>query len=633
VTPAQAFYSYASPRMKRLILVCSLVSLVLSCKNEQATTATTATTTQPAAAAAQRDPHSYSRPDEVRVEHIGLDLTVDFAKKQLAGTATLRIRHETQAPTLVLDTHTLDIRRVTLQPGDTVAQFKVGAADPIFGSPLEIPIDPGTQTVTIEYASSPGAKALQWLEPAMTAGKKHPFLLSQSQAILARTWVPCQDTPGVRFTYEASLRVPKELLAVMSAENPQARNEEGVYKFRMPQPIPSYLLAVAVGDLEFRPFDTRSGVYAEPQVIDRAAFEFSDTPKMIQTAETMYGPYRWGRYDLLVLPPSFPYGGMENPRVTFLTPTVLAGDKSLVSLIAHELAHSWSGNLVTNATWNDFWLNEGFTTYFEHRIIEQLYGREYSEMLWLLGVTEVKDEHATLPATDQHLYVNLTGRDPDEAPSAVYEKGALFLRLLEETAGRARWDQFLRAYFDKFAFQPMTTEIFVTHLKTALPDVVQKVDIQQWIHGPGLPPNAPKPQSAAFTKVEEAAKAFAAGGTEAAIDAEKWSSHEKVHFIQSLPVLTPERMAELDGRFRFNDSGNNEVLSAWLEKSIDARYKGAYPAIERFLTVQGRRKFLKPIYEKLAKNPEDLAFAKRIYATARPTYHPVSQQTIDDILK
>jgi leukotriene-A4 hydrolase len=618
--------------MKRLFLAMLLLA---ACRNEQPAQ----TTSQPAAPPAQtapvavRDPHSYARPDEVRVEHVALDLTVDFAKKQLSGLASLRIHKAPGAATLMLDTNGLEIRKVTLQPGNVAAQFKLAPADPILGSALEIPIQPETETVAIEYSSSPGARALQWLEPQMTAGKKQPFLLSQSQAILARTWVPCQDTPGVRFTYDATLHVPKDLLAVMSAENPEARTEDGVYQFRMTHPVPSYLLAIAVGDLEFHPFDTRSGVYAEPSVLDAAAIEFSDTPKMIQTAESLYGPYRWGRYDLLVLPPSFPYGGMENPRLTFLTPTVIAGDKSLVSLIAHELAHSWSGNLVTNATWNDFWLNEGFTTYFEHRITEKLYGREYSEMLWQLGLTEVQEEMKTLPEKDQHLYIDLTGRDPDDAPNQVYEKGALFLRLLEETAGRERWDQFLRGYFEKFAFQPMTTTIFEQYLKTTLPDVVQKVDINAWIHGPGLPANAPKPHSEAFAKVEAQAKAFADGGPASAIKTVGWSSHERVHLIESLPKLTPERMAELDAQFHFSESGNSEVLSAWLEKSLDARYKAAYPAIERFLTMQGRRKFLKPLYEKLAANPEDLAFARRVYAKARPTYHPVSQQTIDGILK
>ena len=616
--------------MKRLSLFAALV-VVVACRSEQPQTETAAPKPAPVAATTS-DPHSYARPEEARVEHIALDLTVDFPKKQLAGTATLKIKKQPNATALVLDAYKLDIRKVTLQPGNNPAQFKLGAEDPIKGQSLEIPLHSETTGVTIEYASHPDAKALQWLEPAMTAGKKHPFLLSQSQAILARSWVPCQDSPGIRFTYEATLRVPKELLAVMSAENPQAKNAQGVYNFRMPQPVPAYLLAVAVGDLEFRPFDTRSGIYAEPSVIAKAAEEFSDTPKMIAAAEELYGPYRWGRYDLLVLPPSFPYGGMENPRLTFLTPTVIAGDKSLVSLIAHELAHSWSGNLVTNATWSDFWLNEGFTSYFEHRIIEKLYGREYDEMLWSLGVTELKEGLAALPPKDQGLYVDVSNRDPDDAPSTVYDKGALLLRLLEETAGRERWDQFLRAYFNDFAFQPMDTKKFIAHIQSKLPDVVQKVNLDEWIYGPGIPANMPVPRSEAFAKVEAQAKAFAEGGPITAIDMKAWSSHEKQHFIQSLPKLDPIRMAELDSRFNFTESGNSEVLSAWLEKSIDSRYKGAWPAIDRFLTTQGRRKFLKPIYEKLAANPEDLEFARSIYARARPTYHPVSQGTIDGIL-
>ncbi|HEX2835210.1 MAG TPA: M1 family metallopeptidase [Thermoanaerobaculia bacterium] len=615
-------------------LLAILLFTFLACREEAPapSSATTSTQRAPAQQTQTRDPHSFSHPDEVRVEHIALDLGVDFAKKQLSGTATLRIANPNGAKSLILDTNGLAIRKVTLLPANTEAKFTLGAADPIKGSALEIPIDAATKEVAVEYSSSPDARALQWLEPAMTAGKKHPFLLSQSQAILARTWVPCQDTPSVRFTYDAIIRAPKELMAVMSAENPQTRSADGVYRFSMKNPIPSYLLAIAVGDLQFRAFDPRSGVYAEPEVIDKAAREFSDTPKMIAAAEELYGPYRWGRYDVLVLPPSFPYGGMENPRLTFLTPTIIAGDKSLVSLIAHELAHSWSGNLVTNATWSDFWLNEGFTTYFEHRITEKLYGRDYSEMLWLLGITEVQEEFKTLPERDQHLFVDLAGRDPDDAPNQVYEKGANFLRLLEETAGRERWDAFLRKYFESHTFQSMTTPQFVEILTRELPDVVEKVDINAWIHGPGLPANAPKPQSQAFAKVEERARAFAAGGAASAIPVASWSSHERVHFIQSLPAISAEKMAELDGAFHFSDSGNSEVLSAWLEKSIDAKYKGAYPAIERFLTTQGRRKFLRPLYEKLAKTPDDLAFAKSIYAKARPTYHPVSQATIDTVL-
>jgi leukotriene-A4 hydrolase len=577
-----------------------------------------------------RDPHSYSNPGEARVEHLVLDLSVDFAKKQLSGTAEVRFRNVSGTKTLVLDTNGLTIRRVLLLPGGMEAKYDLRSADPVFGSPLRIAIEPATTAVSIEYSSSPGAKALQWLEPSMTAGKKHPFLLSQSQSILARTWVPLQDTPQVRFTYEATLRVPKELLAVMSAENPQSRSADGIYRFRMPQSVPSYLMAIAVGDLEFRPFDDRSGVYAEPGVVEAAHSEFRDTPKLIAAAEELYGPYRWGRYDVLVLPPSFPFGGMENPRLTFLTPTVIAGDRSLVSLISHELAHSWSGNLVTNATWSDGWINEGVTTYIENRITEKVYGRDYAEMIWLLGVTEAKEEIASTPPADQALYVDMTGRDPDDAPYLAYQKGALFLRLLEETAGRARWDAFLRGYFDAFAFQPMTTDRFVAYLNQQLPDVAKKAAIDAWIHGPGLPANAPKPQSTAFARVEAQARAFAGGAPAASLQTAGWSSHEWVHFIDSLPLLYPERMESLDAQFHFRDSGNNEVLSAWLEKSLDTGYKDVYPAVERFLTIQGRRKYVEPIFRRLAKS--DPAFAKRVYAKARPTYHPLTQGSIDALL-
>lgn len=608
--------------MKRLILAA--LAFTLACQPPKETTTTTAT----ASPNKEATPHSFARPAEARVEHLTLDLNVDFTKNQLSGTAALRIANPGGADKLVLDTRDLTISRVTLD-GGAAAQHRLGNAVPIFGAPLEIDITPQTRSVTIEYVTSPKAAALQWLEPPQTAGKKFPFLLSQSQSILARTWVPIQDTPQVRFTYDATVHVPKELLAVMSAENPTKKAADGVYHFRMPQPIPSYLLALSVGDLAFRSISRNTGVYAEGPVVDKAAREFVDTPKMVTAAEQLYGPYRWGRYDMLVLPPSFPFGGMENPRLTFLTPTIIAGDRSLVSVVAHELAHSWTGNLVTNATWNDFWLNEGFTTYAERRISEKLFGREYAEMLWTLGLKELRDDLETLPPADQRLYLDLAGRDPDEGSTQVpYEKGALFLRLIEETAGRNRFDPFLRKYIDTFAFKSVTTDDFLQFLRTNLPDVVPQLQVDAWINGPGLPTNAPQPQSQAFRKVEEQAKA----GT--IPDTKGWSTHEWLHYLNSLPKnVGSDRLAALDQKFHLSHSGNSEILAAWLEQAIDNKYEAAYPALERFLTSQGRRKYLKPLYTKLAATPEGKERAKQIYAKARPTYHTVSQQTIDEILK
>ncbi|HEX9162206.1 MAG TPA: M1 family metallopeptidase [Thermoanaerobaculia bacterium] len=578
------------------------------------------------AAPLKHDPHSYAQPGNVRVTHLTLDLRVDFDQKKLIGTARLDIACAPSAKCdrLVLDSHDLKIVKVS-------RPFTVGKTDPILGAPITIRITRETKSVTISYETSSDASALQWLDPAQTAGRTHPYLLSQSESINARSWVPIQDSPQVRFTYDATIRVPKGLVAIMSAENPKKLNPTGVYHFTMPQPIPAYLLAIAAGDIEFRSFSARSGVYAEPSVVKRAHDEFVDIPSMISAAESLYGPYRWSRYDIVVLPPSFPLGGMENPRLTFLTPTLIAGDRSLVSVVAHELAHSWSGNLVTNATWNDFWLNEGVTTYIERRIDEKLYGRGFSEMEYVLGLEDLKKELAELAPADQGLEIDWAGRNPDDAPSVVpYEKGALFLRLIEETSGREKFDRFLRAYFDQNAFRSMSTERFVEILRAK---GLAPANTDEWIHGPGLPSNAPKPESDAFMRVDEQLVGLANGAAPSMVSAHGWVTHQWIHFIHALPAtLTTKQMIALDERFQFTSSGNAEILEAWLERAIENRYEPAYPALERFLTSQGRRKYLKPLYTKLAATPEGLAMAKRIYAIARPTYHPLSQATIDAIV-
>jgi leukotriene-A4 hydrolase len=585
-----------------------------------------------------RDIHSFARPEEAIVRHLALDLDVDFAQRRLAGSATLTIETENGARELVLDTHGLTIDRITLDDG-TETTFSLGQSQPFLGSALTIAIKPETKSVKIDYAASPEAAAVQWLTPAQTAGGKDPFLFTQSQAILARSWVPCQDSPGVRMTYEATVRVPKGLVAIMSAENSSAVSADGVYRFRMPQAIPSYLLALAVGDLEFRAFSDNSGVWAEKPMIEASHYELVDTPKMIAAAEKLYGPYRWGQYDVLVLPPSFPFGGMENPRLTFATPTILAGDRSLVSLVAHELAHSWSGNLVTNATWSDFWLNEGFTVYFERRIMEEVYGRDYSEMLALLGYQDLEATVAELPPRDTHLYLDLTGRDPDEAATKLaYEKGYFLLRLIEETVGRAAWDAFLRDYFDRHAFQSMTTAAFMDELREKLlaqhPGAEDQIGVEQWVHTPGIPVNVPQVHSDAFQKVEAQVKAFESGTSASQLMTQNWSTHEWIHFLRHLPkALNYGQLVDLDEAFHFTGSGNSEILHEWLMNAIEHKYEPAYDALERFLLRQGRRKFLKPLYQKLAETPEGLERARRIYEKARPMYHAVSYRTIDQILK
>ncbi len=588
----------------------------------------------------QTDPSSFANVDEVWVDHMDLDLRVDFKGQKIDGMVSLRIKRALGASKLVLDTRYLHIVRVTLDNLNQDVPFKLGEEKGGFGQPLEIPLGDTTRTVQVYYQTSPQAPALQWLTPEQTAGKKYPFLFSQSETILARSWVPCQDTPEIRFTYNATVHTKPQLLALMSAVNPQVKNSTGVYSFKMEQPIPSYLLALAVGDIEFRPLDKMSGIYAEPSMLDETARELDDTPRMIHAAEKLYGPYRWGRYDILVLPPSFPFGGMENPRLTFATPTILAGDKSLVSLVAHELAHSWSGNLVTNANWNNTWLNEGFTNYFELRIMEQLYGAAYAEMLAQLEYQKLKNTIARMGKNnpDTRLAMQLNGRNPDEGLSNIaYDKGNYFLRMSEKYFGRKDFDAFLNSYFKKFAFQSMTTKKFLAYYREILTHndtrIEHELQLRKWLFEPGLPDNCPVPDSPEFRKVDVQRNAFLKGTPAQKLEVDGWTTHHWLHFFQGMPkTLSPAQMINLDKAFGFSASGNSEILFVWFKKSIDQWYKPAFPALKHFLLTVGRAKFVVPLYSALQKTKAGKKKALAIYRQARKGYHPVTYRAVDKIL-
>ena len=588
------------------------------------------------------DPHSYARPDEARVTSVALDLRADFERRRLIGRATLGLVRSPASTAVILDTRDLRIHAVT--GAGTSLGFELGDSHPVLGSALRVHLPAGVNEIAIEYETSPDAAALQWLTPEQTAGGHKPFLFSQGQAILTRTWIPTQDSPGIRQTYSARIVVPSGLRAVMSAEalTPEGRpaGEGQAFEFRLHHPVPPYLIALAVGDLGFRALGPRSGVYAEPATLDAAAWEFSDVERMIDAAESLLGPYLWGRYDVLVLPPSFPFGGMENPLLTFATPTVLAGDRSLVSLVAHELAHSWSGNLVTNATWRDFWLNEGVTTYVERRIMEALYGPSHAAMLHVLARHELHEEIQRLggaASRDTILYIDLTDRDPDEGATRIpYEKGAAFMVLLERTFGRDRFDAFLRDYFDRHAFQSIETATFLADLRTRLFDADGRdasLRVHEWVFEPGLPANAIAPESARLDQVAAAAASVGGGAPAASIDATAWTTQEWQHFLTSLPDrLSTAQLTDLDATFGLTSRGNSEVLFLWLRIAIRHRFVPAMPALERFLRAQGRRKFLRPLYEDLMKTDWGREEARRIYTAARPTYHAVATSTLDEIV-
>ena len=592
---------------------------------------------------AEQDPHSYAEPAKVLVSALALDLDVDFERQQLAGTAELKLDwRDPNAHGLVLDTRDLTIESIQSVSADGATKdlaYTLDKRDPIFGSALRIDTKTAVPSVRIRYRTSPQASGLQWMTPAQTASGKQPFMFSQSQAIHARSWVPLQDTPSVRFTYTAHIHAPESLRVLMSADNDIAHPLDGEYRFTMKQPIPSYLLALSVGELDVRSTGPRTAVFAEPSVVTKAAKEFEDTEAMIEAAEKLYGPYRWERYDILVLPASFPFGGMENPRVTFATPTVIAGDKSLVGLVAHELAHSWSGNLVTNANAQHMWLNEGFTTYVENRIIEAVYGKDEATMQLVVDDQELLTEMQGMKPREQLLVTDLEGIDPDEGLSGVpYDKGRWFLRFLESRYGRDVFDPFLRSYFDHFAFKSIITPDFLRYysenLESKYPGKVSSAEIDEWLHQPGIPASAPMAHSARFDVVDQAATDFFSGKLAAKnLPAKHWVTYEWLRFLNALPEKpTIAQMKALDKAWKLTGTGNAEIAFRWYVATVRAGYTDARPAIAAFIERIGRRKLVMPIYAELAKSEDGKAFAKGVYSKARPGYHPLTQASVDKVL-
>jgi aminopeptidase N len=591
---------------------------------------------------ARLDPHSYADDTQPATAHLTLAARLDFAAHVLHGDAILAFRVPGEGP-LDLDTRDLTIDAVTDDHGRALDHV-LHAADPVLGARLTVTLPPGTAAVRVRYRTSAAASALQWLAPAQTAGGVHPFLFSQCQAIHARSVVPLQDTPRLRITYDAALTIPRALTAVMAAAA-RGRIDDGAIAtahFVMPQPIPPYLLAFAVGDLASRDLSPRARVWAEPAMLDRAAHEFAEVEAMIGAAEALFGPYDWERFDLLTMPPSFPYGGMENPRLTFLTPTVIVGDRSLTAVVAHELAHSWTGNLVTNANAEHFWLNEGFTVYAERRIVEALEGTELAQLHDALGRRELDDALARFAATPEltKLRTNLAGLDPDATYSTIpYEKGYFFLRAIEAAVGRPAFDRWLRVYLTDFRFGAITTDDVLEHLARHLPGVLGRVDAATWVDGPGLPPTALAPRSARLDAIE------AITGVPSIEVAARWTPLEwQLYLAARLSELadpaTPSPTPRIDAAFcRALDAAhhltardNHEILVDWLTLALRAGDHDVLPRVDQVLATVGRMKYLRPLYGALLTDPRTREHARALYARHKATYHPIAQQLVETLL-
>ncbi len=588
---------------------------------------------------ARLDPHSYADSDQPRPRHLRLRLSVDFAAREVSGEAALDLGAPSAGP-LDLDTRSLEIGGARAGNGASLP-FELGPEEPILGRRLRLLLPAGTREVVVRYRTLPDAPSLQWLEPGQTAGGTHPFLFSQCQAIHARSLVPLPDTPRQRLTYEARVEVEAPLGVVMSAglegREPGSRPGTTAWRFRMPQPIPPYLLALAAGRLESRDLGPRSRVFAEPPTLDAAAHEFAETESMIARAEELFGPYDWDRYDMLVLPPAFPYGGMENPRMTFLTPTLLAGDRSLVDVVVHELAHSWTGNLVTNADMEHFWLNEGFTVWAERRLLEALHGEEATVLAWAIGENALEESLDRFgresPLT--RLRTELRGTDPDDAFSSIpYEKGARFVTLLEREAGRPAFDRFMREYVARFRFTSITTEEFLAFLEERLPGLAARVGAREWLYEPGMPANAPVFRSARLEALVRLASEFPRGERPSADAVRGWSPAETLVYLQNLPrPIEREGCAWLDGALSLGSRGNHEILVEWLTIAAGSDYEPAFPRLREVLLGVGRMKYLRPLYAAMGRHPRTRALARALFAEASPRYHALSRRVAASVIE
>ncbi|MBN1452178.1 MAG: leukotriene A4 hydrolase C-terminal domain-containing protein [Anaerolineales bacterium] len=585
---------------------------------------------------AQHDPHSYADLTQGKTTHIDLRIKADFDAQLLIIEADYQLA-EPISGSFFLDTSKIDLEEA--HSNGRPLQWEFDQQDELLGERLHLKGLENASSFTLAFATLPEARALQWLPAVQTAGGQHPFLYSQCQAIHARSIFPCQDTPSVRFTFSAEVEVPKALTVVMAAEQVgvEERGANKVFRFKMPQPIPSYLFAIGVGNLAFHELGPRTGVYAEPEIVEAAAWEFAENEAKIVEAEKLLGPYLWGRYDLLILPPSFPYGGMENPRLTFLTPTAILGTRGQTFLITHELAHAWTGNLVTNATWEDFWLNEGWTTYAETRITEVLEGKEIADLMAVYDEQRLLEvmERVGMGSSLTCLKVPSEGRDPDATTTIIpYYKGSFLLKECEYAVGRERFDAFIQKYTGKYQFQSLTTEAFLDYFKQELSEVFEKVDVYEWIYEPGLTENRSRPQSTLYDEVQEILTTYNRGTRPTKEQVADWHRYQIFSFLQALPTQIPvkdckyfEDILELENK---NDAGNYMYFYA---TCIASGYQEILPRIEQFIGKVGRLLYIMPIFRAMIAAAWAKPHARRILEQVQERHHKITVHVINKLLE
>ncbi|KUM64460.1 hypothetical protein ACN42_g2662 [Penicillium freii] len=567
-----------------------------------------------------RDPNTVSNYNNWRSTHVTANFDILFDQKKLVGNVVHQFKSITdgESKEIILDTSHLDIGVVKVDGQPSKWEF-LPSLEP-YGVPLKISLDNpvklnGTVEVDIEVKTTDKCTALQWLTPAQTSNKKHPYMFSQCQAIHARSIFPCQDTPDVKATFDFNITSP---LPAMTSGLPirkssmESKPDHQLYRFHQSVPIPSYLFAIASGDVAEAPIGPRSVVATSPDKLEECKWELeADTENFITTIEKIVYPYAWGEYNVLILPPSFPYGGMENPIFTFATPSIISKDRENIDVIAHELAHSWSGNLVTNASWEHFWLNEGWTVYLERRILAAIHGEAYRHFSAIIGWKSLTDavEHFGDDHEFTKLIVDLKGKDPDDAFSSIpYEKGFNFLFYLENLVGKSKFDKFIPHYFttfkrkslDSYEFKALILDFFKSDAEAS--KLLDEVDWDKWFYAPGLPPK-PSFDTSMVDVVYELSKKWQSlphSSFEPHIsDIQSLTANQLVVFLEQMLVLeTPlsPKISKLMGDvYGLAKSENIEVSNLYCQVGMKAGDDSVIEPTTELLGRIGRMKFVRPL--------------------------------------
>ncbi|GMH71266.1 hypothetical protein TrST_g3316 [Triparma strigata] len=599
-----------------------------------------------------------------RCTHLELKVELNFSTKTIAGTATYDVEIPKEGDNtdnfVSFDCKDLIVNHTTVNGG--VAKFDLVTVPNMdvstFGKSLRVYLPSNaaplsTVKVSIDYSTTPQSSAIQWLPPEQTLGKKRPYLFTQCQAIHARTLLPCQDAPAVKVTYKATVTTPTWATCLMSALSVSSPTDKGdgksVHMWDQPVPVSTYLIAFCVGELESREISGRCRVWAEPGIVDAVAYEFAETEQFLKIAEDLTLPYQWGRYDVVSLPPSFPYGGMENPCLTFVTPTLLAGDRSLADVVAHEIAHSWTGNLVTNATWEHFWLNEGWTMWLQRKIMaRQKNDVKFFDFDAIGGWKHLTDDVALLPEDFTRLIPKIGGSDPDDAFSGVpYEKGFNLLISLERIVGTPAFEDFAKAYLKRFKFVTVTSQEFKTYFESyfAGQEKIAGFDWDRWFHLPGLPPTPTFDRSLAQTSEDlgNAWLSFDMGkGAAPSADISEWTTNQTTCFLDFM-LVTLEKQGKggvksnttrsMDRIYNFSSSKNSEILHRFSLLSIGAEDSAILPVVLEFITTQGRMKFVRPCYRALYASKMGRKAAIATFKENRSFYHAIAQKMVASDMK